>query len=274
MAQVATGTTWSAGGFTDIHKPFIERGGLQAVMMRDNRGADTDMSPFEADCTTVAWSPLAVDSGIRPDLFIRPKVGGKYTYNTAPNDGWFHLGCNTEKGGAERDPSTKSDDLLVLQSKFPVDTEITEKAYSVRFEAVHNADPLIHRLESELPLCDAAGVPLFPLPGAANYGAGPLLDAASAEYQLLLLFARQTSGGFIYRIEGYPAVKLDNEDKKQRSKTDADTANLTYKVLPNEYFMVPDPYWDGTGTRKLVPGYFYVWMGGPGWDAMKDDSGS
>ena len=268
MAQVATGTSWSAGGFTDIHKPFIERGGLQAVMMRDNRGADTDMSPFEADCVTVNWSPIATDGNIRPDLFIRPKVGGKYVYNEAPNDGWFHIGCNTEDGGAERKPDTKSDDLKVLQSKFPVDSEVTDKAYSVRFEAVHTADPLIQRLEAEQPLCDANGVPLVPLPGEAGYGSGPLMDADSPEYQLLALYARRTSGGFIYQIEGYPAVKLDDQDKKQRSKTDPDTANLTYKVLPNEYFMVPDPNWDGTGTRKLVPGYFYVWMGGPGWNAM------
>lgn len=271
MAQPLTGTSWSAGGFTDIHKPFIERGGLQAVMIRDNRAAATDMSPFESDCTTVKWSPLAQDGQIRPDLFIRPKVAGKYVYNTDPNEGFFHLGCNTEDGGAERAPDVKSDDMMVLQSKFPVDSEVTEKAYSVRFEAVHTADPLIQRLEAELPLTDLTGEPLVPLPGTPDYGGGPVLDADSPEYQLLLLYARRTSGGFIYRVEGYPAVKLDDQDKKQRTKTDADTANLTYKVLPNEYFMVPDPYWDGTGTRKLVPGYFYVWMGGPGWDAMDSD---
>lgn len=269
MAQPMTGTDWSAGGFTDIHRPMIERGGLQAVFIRDNRGADTDMSPFESDTTTIKFSPFAQDNKLRSDLFIRTKVAGKYVYPATPNEGWWHIGCNPEDGGAEREPDVTSDDLMVLQSKFPVESEVTEKSYTVRFVAAHTADPLIQRLESELPLCDASGVPLVALPGAADYGEGPLLDADSAEYQLMLLYARRTSGGFIYRVEGYPAVKLDDQASKQRSKTDPDLADLTYKVLPNEYFMRPDP----SGAAALVPGYFYVWMGGPGWDALSS-SGS
>lgn len=264
MTQPMTGTSWSAGGFTDIHKPFIERGGLQAVFIRDNRGAATDMSPFEDDATTVAFSPFAQDGQLRNDLLIRKRVDGQYIYNPNANEGWWSVGCNPEDGGAEREPNTTSDDLMVLQSKFPVDTETTEKSYSVRFVAVQTADPLVQRLEAELPLADLNGDPLVPLPGEANYGTGPVLDADSPEYQLMLLYARRTSGGFIYRVEGYPAVKLDSQASKRRSKTDPDTADLTYKVLPNEYFMIPDP----NGSGSLVPGYFYVWMGGPGWDAQ------
>ena len=264
MSQPLTGTSWSAGGFTDIHKPFIERGGLQAVFIRDNRGADTDMSPFEDDLTTVKFSPFAQDGQLRNDLLIRKRVDGKYVMNPSTNEGWWHIGCNTEDGGAEREPNTSSDDMFVLQSKYPVDTEVTEKSYTVRFVAVQTADPLIHRLESELPLADESGNPLVPLPGEDNYGAGPILDADSPEYQLMLLYARRTSGGFIYRAEGYPAVKLDAQASKRRSKTDPDTFDATYKVLPNEYFMVPDP----NGADELVPGYFYVWLGGPGWDAQ------
>lgn len=267
MTQPMVGTSWSAGGFTDIHKPFIERGGLQAVFIRDNRGAETDMSPFEDDLTTVKFSPFAQDGQLRSDLLIRKRVDGKYVMNTDPNEGWWHIGCNTEDGGAEREPNTSSDDLMVLQSKYPVDTEVTEKSYTVRFVAVQTADPLIHRLEAELPLADESGDSLVPLPGEANYGAGPILDADSPEYQLLLLYARRTSGGFIYRAEGYPAVKLDSQASKRRSKTDPDTFDATYKVLPNEYFMVPDP----NGASSLVPGYFYTWLGGPGWAEQAAD---
>jgi hypothetical protein len=32
--------------------------------------------------------------------------------------------------------------------------------------------------------------------------------------------------------------------------------------------MRPDPLWDGVGNPPLVPGYFGVWFGGPGWDAQ------
>ena len=180
----------------------------------------------------------------------------------AANDGWFRVGAQTDDGGAERKPDTTSDDLMALQSKFPVDTEVTEKAYSVKWISLQTADPLIHRLEAEQVLCDENGEPLIPLPGTPDYFAGPTVDAVSPEYQILLGFARRTSGGLIYRVEGYPACKLDTQGKKKRSKTDPDTAELTYKVLPNEYFMVPDP----EGGASLVPGYFGVWFGGPGWD--------
>jgi len=259
----------SAGGFLDIHRPFIERGGAQAVFIRDNRGSATDMSPFTS-LGAINWSPFAQDGQPRDDLLIRKRVSGKFEYVAAANDGWFRVGAQTDDGGAEREPDTTSDDMMVLQSKFPVDSETTEKAYTVRFVAAETADPLIHRLEDELPLCDSAGTPLVPLPGEPDYFSGPTVDLeATAEYQIGLLYARRTSGGFIYRFEGYPACKLDSQASKQRSKTDPDTADLTYKVLPNEYFMRPDP----GGADALVPGYFYVWLGGPGWDAM-DSEGS
>jgi hypothetical protein len=272
MAQPSVGTTLSAGGFLDIHRPFVERGGAQAIFMRDNRGSATDMSPFESDCTTVKWSPFALDGQPRDDLLIRRRISGKYDYVSTPNDGWWGLGANTHDGGAEREPNSKSDDMMVLQSKFPVDSETTEKSYTVRFVAAMTADPLIHQLESELPLCDLNGEPLVPLPGEPDYFNGPTLDLeATAEYQIGLLYARRTSGGFVYRFEGYPAAKLDTQASKKRTKTDPDTADLKYKILPNEYFMRPDPLWDGTGTQKLVPGYFGVWFGGPGWDAQAVD---
>lgn len=265
MVQPAVGTTLSAGGFLDIHRPFIERGGAQSIFLRDNRGAATDMSPFEDDGVTVKWSPFALDGQPRDDLLIRRRIAGKFQYVETENDGWWRIGTNTEDGGAEREPDTTSDDLMALQSKFPVDSETTEKSYTVRFVALETADPLIHQLESELPLCDNNGDPIVPLPGEPDYFSGPTLDLEStAEYQIGLLYARRTSGGFVYRFEGYPAVKLDSQASKQRSKTDPDTADLTYKVLPNEYFMRPDPL----GSGSLVPGYFGVWFGGPGWDAQ------
>ena len=42
-AQPGTGTTWDAGGYNDIDSRLVERGGLQAVLVRDYRGADTDI---------------------------------------------------------------------------------------------------------------------------------------------------------------------------------------------------------------------------------------
>ena len=261
MAQPAEGTTLAAGGFLDIHKPFVERGGAQWVAIRDNRGEETDMSPFEDDGVTVKWSPFAQDNKLRADLWIRPRVNGKFVYNDSQNEGWWHTGANAEAGGAEREPNTSSSDLKALQSIYPVDSALTEKFYTVSWISLNTADPLIHRLEADQVLCDAQGEPLVPLPGESNYFAGPTLSDVQPEFQLMLGFARRTSGGFIYRVEGYPAVKLDAQASKRRSIEDADTFEPTYKVLPNEYFMVPDP----EGSGSLVPGYFGVWFGGPGW---------
>ncbi|AWH14413.1 major tail protein [Mycobacterium phage TChen] len=269
MTQPSTGTSWGAGGFAFVHKPTVERGGLQCVAIRDNRGAETDMSPFEEDGTTVKFTPFAQDGRPRSDLFARRIQGGKIIHNPNPNLGWFQFGAQTEDGGAERNPNMRSDDMMVLQSKFPVDSDVIEKGKTIRFTGVQTADPLLHRLENELRLTDDNGDSLVPDLGDPNYFSSDVIDADSPEYQLLLFFARRTSGGFIYRVEGYPAVKLDDQGSKRRSKTDPDTAELTYKALPNEYFMVPDP----NGSGVLVPGGLQgIWYGGPGWTDMAPDA--
>lgn len=59
-------------------------------------------------------------------------------------------------------------------------------------------------------------------------------------------------------------MKFDAQARKKRSKTDPDTAELTYQVLPDPWFMIPDP---DTGD-DLVPAVEYVWYGGDGWLAL------
>ena len=97
-----------------------------------------------------------------------------------------------------------------------------------------------------------------------NYGVGSKADTDSVERQLLLFFAKRKAGKFLYRVEGYPLVKFDNQARKRRSKTDPDSAELTYKVLPDPFFMIPDP----DGTTDLVPGVDYVWYDGGAWRDM------
>lgn len=266
MAQPSTGTTWNAGGFNEISSSLTERGGLQAVLVRDYRGADTDMSPFKSDLTTWNWSPFAADGKLRSDLMIRERVNGVFSYVVGPNDGWFFIGAQTEDGGAERDPQIDSDDFMVLQSTYPIDSEVTSRGQTVKFTAVQTADPLIQYLEGDFQLTEEDGTPLVPLPGADNYfTAGGRMDTSQAYRQLILIFARNAAGGKkIYRAEGYPLVKLDNEAAKRRGKTDPDTAELTFKVLPDPYFMVPDP----DGASELVQGPYGVWYSGPGWDSL------
>ncbi|WP_264077550.1 hypothetical protein [Mycolicibacterium houstonense] len=264
MVQPVTGTTWNAGGFNDLYRAASERGGLQAVLVRDNRGAATNISPFEDDLTTVAWSPFAQDGKLRADLFASRLVDGKWESVATANEGFWYIGAQTEDGGAERNPNTNSDDLKILQSNFPYDSDITEKGKTIKFTAVDTLKPLIHRLESELRLADDAGNSLVPDLGSENYGYGVRLDTASVDRQILLVFSKSVAGKAIYRVEGYSLCKLDDQGAKKRTKTDPDSAELTYKVLPDPYLMIPDP----DGGSELVPGFEWVWVSGPGWDEM------
>lgn len=266
MTQPVTGTTWDGAGLNDVDNRFVERGGLQAVLVRDYRGSDTDLSPFAANTVTVAFSPFAQDNTPRDDLLARVLVDGVWVDNTTSNEGWFYFGAQTEAGGAERNPNTRSDDLNILQSNYPFESDIISKNKTIKFVGVSSADPVVHRLENDLPLQDEDGVSLVDTPGTANYFAGSRADVVTVERQLLLWFAKRKAGQFLYRVEGYPLVKYDAQGRKRRSKTDPDSIDLTFKVLPDPYFMVPDP----EGAAELVPGVDGVWYGGDAWNAMAE----
>lgn len=263
MTQPLTGTTWNAGGFNDLDRRAAERGGLQAVLIRDNRGPDTDISP-RLPGGGVAFSPFAADGKLRDDLFAIRLVDGEWTINPNPNEGFWFIGAQAEDGGAERNPNMRSDDLMVLQSNYPYDSDVIEKGKTIKFTAVDTLKPLIHYLESDLRLVDDNGNILVPEVGTTDYGYGSRLDVDTVDRQIILLFAKSVNGQPVYRAEGYPLCKLDDQAAKKRTKTDPDSAELTYKVLPDPYFMVPDP--DGSGL--LVPGFDWVWVSGPGWDDM------
>ena len=132
MSQPATGTTWNRGGYADIDPRLIARGGLQCVLVRDNRGQATNISPFSTfsgdfASATVGFSPFAQDGELRDDLIAAQLDNGQWVSNPSSNEGFLAIGSQTEDGGAERNPTTSSDDLRILQSNWPVDTAITEK---------------------------------------------------------------------------------------------------------------------------------------------------
>lgn len=265
MTQPLTGSSWAGAGLNDIDPRLLERGGLQAVIVRDYRGADTDISPFEDDGVTVNFSPFAQDGTIRDDLLAARLVNGVWTVNPNPNEGFVYVGANAEDGGPERNPNTTSDDLFVLQSKFPYDSDITEKGKTISFTMVDTLKPLVHALENDLPINDPdTGALALKALGAANYFVGSRLDTKTVDRQILMFFAKDVEGLPLYRVEAVPRCRLDNQDAKNRTKTDPDAVTLDFKVLPDTYFVIPDP--DGSG--KLVPGFDGVWIGGPAWDAF------
>src|ERR1044072_9807892 len=101
MAIPATGTTWRSGGFGNVDSRFNQRGGLAAILIRDNRGPDTNISPWKVDTPvpTRNWSPFAQDGQPRADLFATIRVEGNWIVNPDPNEGFFLIGAQSEDGG-------------------------------------------------------------------------------------------------------------------------------------------------------------------------------
>jgi hypothetical protein len=274
-AQPATGVPWKESGVTEFDNRLYDRGPLAAVLIRDNRGSATDISPWKPGTGTppppvppvTNFSPFAADGTVRNDLFARRLVAGKWVAGATPNMGFFQLGAIDEKAGPDRKASVKHDDAMILQSNFPFDSDLTGEGLTIQFTPVQPLDPCLRRLRMNLPLSDPTGVSIVETPGAAAYEISKPVDAESIDRQIILLFARRKAAGkFIYTAEGYSLCKLTDIGAVKRDKVNADAASLTYTVLPDPYHMSKDAA-DPTST-DLVPSYYSVWTSGDGWLAI------
>ena len=265
MAIPATGTSWRAGGFADVDNRFYARGGLAAVLIRDNRGEETDISPWH-DGPTRFWSPFANDGTPRDDLFASIRVDGEWILNPEPNEGFWLVGALTEDGGPERAPNINEDNAMILQSNFPFDTDLTEEGIVINFTGVETVKPLLKRLRMNVPLSDAAGNPIVEDPGVENFSIGKPIDVESVERQIILMFARRKQGRYIFTAEGYSLCKLTNIGNFRRSKTDPDAGELGFTVLPDPYFISKDP--GNPTSNELIPILYNEWTTGEAWEAM------
>lgn len=273
MAIPATGTTWRAGGFGDVDSRFNTRGGLAAILIRDNRGADTNISPWkiQGGVPVRNWSPFANDQTPRDDLFATIQTdGGDWITNPDSNEGFWLIGALTEDGGPERAPDISNDNQMILQSNMPFDSDLTGESLAVNFTGVETLKPLMKRLRMNLQLSDADGDPLVEDPGTENFGIGKPIDTEAPEYQILLMFARRKRGKFIYTAEGYSLCKLNDIGAFRRSKTDPDAGSLGYMVLPDPYFIGKDP--NNPTSNELVPLYYHEWTSGESWTDIKGAS--
>lgn len=260
MTRPATGTTWRAGGFNDVDSRFLERGGLIAALIRDARGAPTDISPHNPD-GSVKFNPLAADGQLRDDLFAFKKVGGYWVPNPDPNEGFHLVGAFKEGEGPKKSASIDSDDYMIEQDNFPFDSDITKEDEPFSFTGVETAKPLLRRLRNNLPLSRGDGTLLVESPGGADAGWGKPIGADPVERQVLLLRARRKSGRTLYTCTGYALSKLNKIGDAQMGKKDADAAELTFKPLPDGIFMAVI---DG----EYVPVIKYEWIGGDAWAAL------
>lgn len=270
MTIPATGTTFKEGGFGVVDNRFYSRGPLAAILIRDNRGAATDISPYAAGSPpTVNWSPLAQDGNLRDDLFAMVRVDGEWVTNSETNEGWWLIGALDEGNGPDRQPNISQDNAMILQSNFPFDTDLTGEGIDIQFTGVEVFKPLMQRLRMNIPLSDTDGVAIVEDPGADMVLSKPV-DADTVDRQLLLVFSKKRPGGYIYSVEGYPLVKLTDIGNYKRSKTDPDAASLTYTVLPDPYHVDIDPTDPDSG--EVVPVLYSQWMGGSGWTSLATGS--
>jgi hypothetical protein len=271
MAIPATGTTWRAGGFGDVDARFNTRGGLAAILIRDNRGAATNISPWKTGTpATRNWSPFAEDGTPRDDLFAHILVDGDWQLNPEPNEGFHLIGALTEDGGPERAADISNDNQMILQSNMPFDSDLTSEALSINFTGVETVKPLMKRLRMNLTLNDADGKSIVEDPGTENFVIGKPIDNEGPEYQIILMFARRKRGKFLYTAEGYSLCKLNDIGSFRRSKTDPDAGSLGYMVLPDPYFVGKDP--NNPNSDELTPLYYCEWVGGEAWTDINTKS--
>lgn len=262
MAQASTGTTWDAAGLGNIDNRFLERGKLVAGLMRDARGAATDISPHNPD-GSIRWTPFAADGKWRTDLFAFVRNNGFWLTNpVSPNDGWHLFGAFKEGDGPSQKPKIDNDKFMIVQSNHPFDVDIVSEELPFSFTAVETAKPLMRRLRNNLPLNDpATGAVLVEDPGLFNAVWCKPLDADNVDRQVLLCRERSVNGQKIRTVEGYALAKLSDMGESKKDKKDSEAADLTYDPLPDGFFM-------GMVDGEYRPIIKATWVAGEGWTAL------
>jgi hypothetical protein len=267
--QQAVGNTFQDAGYGTVDNRFYSRGPLAAVLIRDYLGASTNISPYVQGGSgpVLNWTPLTADGQLRTDLFADVLIGGNWYINTAPNQGFWRIGAIDEKGGIDRKGAIKHDDEMILQSNFPFDTDLTGEGKTIAFSGVEAFKPAMVRLKLNLPLSNlVTGANLVEDVGQPNYVISKPVDADSVNRQILCVFARPRPGGYIYSVEGYPLVKLTDIGTEKRSKTDSDSASLTFTALPSPFHTDVDP--TNPTSPQVVQAFYTQWIGGTGWTSM------
>lgn len=264
MSIPATGTTWDGAGFNDVDSRFLERGKLRMALIRDARGAATDISPHSDENGTPAWSPFAQDGTWRDDLLAYKRISGEWEFVDTPNEGFHIVGAFKDGDGPASKPSIKNDDFMILQSNFPFDSDVTEEGEPFSFTAVETAKPVIRRLRNNLRLNDDDGTVLVEEPGATD-GWSRTLDGENVERQVLLVSEFKKGGLPVYTVDGYALCKLSDIGNSKKDKKDSEAAELTYQPLPDGYFSAAV---DGV----FKPILRHTWVGGAGWRALANGS--
>src|SRR3984885_7747202 len=263
VTQPATGGTFTAAGFVNTDARFLERGKLRAVLIRDARGAVTDISPFTST-GAFNFSPFAVDGTWRQDLLAFVRINGVWGFNPSANLGFHIAGAFKDGDGPGTKPNVKNDDFMIIQSNFPFDSDLVEEGEQFHFTAVETAKPLIRRLRNNLPLNASNGAALVETPGVGgNVGAGwaRLLSANNVDRQVLLGAEFPKQGRPLYTVDGDALARLAGIGPSKKYKKESEAADLTFEPLPDGFF-------SATQDGVYQPILRYQWVGGAGWSAL------
>jgi hypothetical protein len=258
--QPATGTTYDGAGFSATDSRFLERGKLRQVLIRDARGAATDISPTTS-AGAYNFSPFAIDGTWRSDLCAFVRVNGVWGFNPLSNQGFHIAGAFKDGAGPSTKPTIKNDNFMIVQSNFPFDSDLVEEGEQFEFEAVETAKPLIRRLRNNLPLNSSSGGALVETPGAPGVGWARQLGGTNIDRQVLLVSEFRKAGLPVYTVDGYALARLNNIGPSKKDKKDSEAALLGFEPLPDGFF-------SATIDGVYKPILRYTWVGGTGWAAM------
>lgn len=257
MTRPATGTTFTGAGLNDVDNRFNEnRTGSVAVLVRDARGAETDISPHTSD-GSINWSPLASDGQLRGDLLAQFTRNGVWINNPDANEGFHLVGAFAEGNGPTYKPSYDTDEQMIEQSTAPYDVVPTKDDEPFSFNALETAKPVIRRLRNGLRLAASNGDNLVELPGGADAGWAKPSEPELIDRQVLIILTRNRGGKPFHKVDGYASCTLSDVGNHKVGKK-GDSPELTFKPIPDNYFMA---YQDGL----YVPIVKHTWVGGTGW---------
>jgi hypothetical protein len=265
MTQPMTGTTPAAGGYLDVDNRFQggHRTGLIAVLFRDARGADTNISPHD-EAGEVAWSPFAQDQTLRKDLFAerRDENGFWVPNEETPNEGWYLAGAFAEGNGPSTKPSIDTDDQMIEQTNWPFESQITKQDEPFSFTALQNLQPALLRLRNNLPLVDGNGDSLVEAPGEPDFGVSQPLESDEPLRQFLLYGIRKRGGKYLYEVEAYAACRLTNVGERKMGKKGT-AAEFTFKPIPDGIF-------SGFQDGVFKPIIKHTFVGGEAWEELAE----
>lgn len=261
-ARPTIGVGFSAGGFGTVDNRFNgTRTMLTQLLIRDARGADTNISPHNQD-GSVAWTPFATDGNLRGDLFAQLRTpAGAWVTNSSPNDGWFQWGAWEEGGSPSEKQSISTDDLKIDNQVATFDSMVTDLKEIWSVTPVEINRPIYQRVRNHLPLQNAAGVSLVELPGGKDVGWGRPLDIDNPDRQLLLIVSRKVNGLWLHTVKGASLCKIDTLGDVQPGKK-GKRGELAWSILGG------DGYFSAMQDGVYTPVATYTWYSGNAWTGL------